>query len=102
MPPQNTAALYRAAARIPGVKEIPDAVDVAGRHGIAITREDASSATRDEWIFDKRSLAFLGARGFITHDKQKGITSDTLTGSTAVLQRAVVDHHGEESAGADS
>ncbi|WP_326790352.1 CU044_5270 family protein [Streptomyces sp. NBC_00151] len=102
MPPRNTAALYKAAARIPGVKEIPDAVDVAGRHGIAITREDASSATRDEWIFDKRSLAFLGARGFITHDKQKGITTDTLMGSTAVLQRAVVDRHGEESAGADS
>ncbi|MEY2241911.1 CU044_5270 family protein [Streptomyces sp. BF23-18] len=102
MPPRNTAALYKAAARIPGVKEIPDAVDVAGRHGIAITREDASSATRDEWIFDKRSLAFLGARGFITHDKQKGITSDTLMGSTAVLRRAVVDRHGEESAGADS
>ncbi|MFF3418788.1 CU044_5270 family protein [Streptomyces sp. NPDC002698] len=102
MPPRNTAALYKAAARIPGVKEIPDAVDVAGRHGIAITREDASSATRDEWIFDKRSLAFLGARGFITHDQQKGITSDTLMGSTAVLRRAVVDRHGEESAGTDS
>lgn len=102
MPPRNTAALYKAAARIPGVKEIPDAVDVAGRHGIAITREDASSATRDEWIFDKRSLAFLGARGFITHDKQKGITSDTLMGSTAVLQRAVVDRHGEKAARTDS
>jgi hypothetical protein len=102
MPPRNTAALYKAAARIPGVEQIPDAVDVAGRHGIAITREDASSATRDEWIFDKRSLAFLGARGFITHDQQKGITTDTLMGSTAVLRRAVVDRHGEESAGADS
>ncbi|MEV6018951.1 MULTISPECIES: CU044_5270 family protein [unclassified Streptomyces] len=102
MPPRNTAALYKAAARIPGVKEIPDAVDVAGRHGIGITREDASSATRDEWIFDKHSLAFLGARGFITHDKQKGITSDTLTGSIAVLRRAVVDRHGERAAGADS
>ncbi|MFI0960627.1 CU044_5270 family protein [Streptomyces sp. NPDC021080] len=102
MPPENTAALYKAAAKIPGVKEIPDAVDVAGRHGIAITREDASSATRDEWIFDKRSLAFLGARGFITHDKQKGITSDTLMGSTAVLQRAVVDRHGEKAVEADS
>ncbi|MET8100570.1 CU044_5270 family protein [Streptomyces sp. NPDC005236] len=102
MPPRNTAALYKAAAKIPGVKEIPDAVDVASRHGIAITREDATSATRDEWIFDKSSLAFLGARGFITHDKQKGITSDTLMGSTAVLRRAVVDRHGEKSAGADS
>ncbi|WP_037619661.1 CU044_5270 family protein [Streptomyces aureus] len=102
MPPRNTAALYKAAARIPGVEQIPDAVDVAGRHGIGITREDASSATRDEWIFDKHSLAFLGARGFITHDERKGITSDTLTGSTAVLRRAVVDRHDEKPGGADS
>ncbi|MFD5819438.1 CU044_5270 family protein [Streptomyces sp. NPDC127038] len=98
MPPRNTAALYEAAARIPGVEEIPDAVDVAGRHGIGITREDPSSATRDEWIFDRHSLAFLGARGFITHDARKGITSDTLTGSTAVLRRSVVDRRGERAA----
>lgn len=101
MPPENTAALYKAAARIPGVRELPDAVDAAGRHGIAITREDARSATRDEWIFDKKSLAFLGARNYITHDKTKGITSDTLFGSTAVLQHAVVDRRGEEPAKSD-
>ncbi|MCT9075109.1 CU044_5270 family protein [Streptomyces fulvoviolaceus] len=101
MPPENTAALYKAAARIPGVRELPDAVDAAGRHGIAITREDARSATRDEWIFDKKTLAFLGARNYITHDETKGITSDTLFGSTAVLRHAVVDRHGEEPAKSD-
>ncbi|MGW7046352.1 CU044_5270 family protein [Streptomyces avermitilis] len=102
MPPENAAALYKAAAKIPGVTEIPDAVDAAGRHGIAITREDASSATRDEWIFDKNSLAYLGGRSYITHDKVKGITSDTLFGIDAVMQREVVDLHGKAPAGTSS
>ncbi|MFC3576965.1 CU044_5270 family protein [Streptomyces yaanensis] len=95
MPPANAAAFYKAAGKIPCVTEIPDAVDAAGRHGIAITRRDAASATRDEWIFDKKSLAFLGSRSYITKDKAKGITSDTLYGSDAILQRTVVDEHGK-------
>ena len=102
MPPANAAALYRAAARIPGVTQISDAVDTAGRHGIAITREDARSATRNEWIFDRDTLAFLGSRSYITHDPTKGITSDTLYGSTAIMRRAVVDRRGEEPARAKS
>ncbi|WP_406494249.1 CU044_5270 family protein [Streptomyces sp. NBC_01604] len=95
MPPANAAAFYKAAAKIPGVKEIPDAVDAAGRHGIAVTREDASSATRDEWIFDKDTLAFLGSRSYITKDEVKGISSDTLLGTSAIMKRAVVDQHGK-------
>ncbi|MHA5050714.1 CU044_5270 family protein [Streptomyces sp. SD15] len=98
MPPANASAFYKAAAKIPGVKEIPDAVDAAGRHGIAITREDASSATRYEWIFDKGTLAFLGSRSYITKDEVKGITSDTLFGTSAIMERTVVDQHGKEPA----
>ncbi|MGP4052045.1 CU044_5270 family protein [Streptomyces sp. 2A115] len=95
MPSANASAFYKAAAKIPGVQEIPDAVDAAGRHGIAVTREDASSATRDEWIFDRDSLAFLGSRSYITKDEGKGITSDTLFGTSAVMERTVVDQHGK-------
>ncbi|MFC9926935.1 CU044_5270 family protein [Streptomyces sp. NPDC127190] len=94
MPPANASALYKAVERIPGVTVIPDAVDAAGRHGIGVTREDAS-ATRDEWIFDKATLAYLGSRSYITHDKAKGITTDTLYGTDAVMKRAVVDQHGK-------
>jgi hypothetical protein len=102
MPSANASALYKAAAKIPGVKEIPDAVDAAGRHGIAITREDASSATRDEWIFDKDTLAFLGSRSYITKDEVKGITSDTLSGTSAIMERTVVDQRGKAPARTDS
>jgi hypothetical protein len=95
MPSANASAFYKAAAKIPGVKEIPDAVDAAGRHGIAITREDASSATRNEWIFDKDTLAFLGSRSYITKDEAKGIASDTLLGTGAIMKRTVVDQYGK-------
>ncbi|MGX1885499.1 CU044_5270 family protein [Streptomyces sp. NPDC055287] len=98
MPPANASALYKAAGKIPGVTEIPDAVDAAGRHGIGITREDDASATRDEWIFDKRSLAYLGSRSYMTKDKKRGGRADTLYGIEAIMQRAVVDQHGMEPA----
>ncbi|WP_409470804.1 CU044_5270 family protein [Streptomyces sp. HC307] len=102
MPPANASAFYKAAAKIPGVQEIPDAVDAAGRHGIAITREDASSATRYEWIFDKDTLAFLGSRAYITHDEAKRLTSDTLFRTSAIMKRTVVDQHGKAPAKTDS
>jgi hypothetical protein len=94
MPPANAAAFYRAAAKLPGVREIPDAVDAAGRHGIAITLDDTGFATRDEWIFDKETLALLGSRFYIT-DPDRGITTEVLAGTSAVMKTAVVDRKGE-------
>ncbi|MFF4487534.1 CU044_5270 family protein [Streptomyces sp. NPDC001544] len=95
MPAANNAALYKAAARIPGVVVIPDAVDAAGRHGIGITREDPRSRIRDVWIFDKHDLTYLGARSYITKDKKKEPRPTTLLGVSAVMERAVVDHRGD-------
>ncbi|MFF0079942.1 CU044_5270 family protein [Streptomyces canus] len=94
MPPANAAAFYKAAAKLPGVREIPDAVDAAGRHGIAITLDDTGFATRDEWIFDKETLALLGSRFYIT-DPDRGITTETLAGTSAVSETAVVGAKGE-------
>ncbi|MET9786677.1 CU044_5270 family protein [Streptomyces canus] len=94
MPPANAAAFYKAAAKLPGVREIPDAVDAAGRHGIAITLDDTGFATRYEWIFDKETLALLGARFYIT-DPDRGITTETLAGTSAVMETAVVGGKGE-------
>ncbi|MFD8417993.1 CU044_5270 family protein [Streptomyces sp. NPDC059466] len=61
-PPALNAALYKAAARIPGVVTVDDAVDAAGRHGVAVARLDETSGERTEWIFDRKTLAFLGER----------------------------------------
>lgn len=90
MPPATEAALYKAAAKIPGVEERPDGVDAVGRHGLVITREDRRIDQRTEWIFDKTTLSFLGQRQYLTKTSEKG-KKGTLVWADAILERAVVD-----------
>ncbi|MGW7080497.1 CU044_5270 family protein [Streptomyces sp. NPDC054866] len=102
MPPENAAAFYKAAAKLPGVVVVPDAVDAAGRHGIGITIEESAFATRGEWIFDKKTFTYLGSRGYMTKNHKPGGkpgkagNPEVLYGSSAVLERAVVDQRGME------
>lgn len=94
IPPKVSAALYRAAAAIPGILVVQDAVDAADRHGVAIVRYDAyNPGVREELIFDKDTLRYLGSRSVATkatHGMEAGQVLDT----TAVLQTAVVDKPG--------
>ncbi len=57
--PELDAALYRAAARIPGVSVVTDAKDYTGRSGIGLSFEERDGRT--VWVFDKKSLDFLGS-----------------------------------------
>ncbi|MFB8088448.1 CU044_5270 family protein [Streptomyces sp. NPDC055992] len=90
MPPRTAAALYKAAARIPGVSVDPDAVDAAGRHGIGVARDNTSAGWRTAWVFDAKSLEYLGERSYLIRDSSMG-RKGTVTGRSAVLERAVVD-----------
>jgi hypothetical protein len=92
VPADLAAALYKAAARIPGVTLVDDAVDALGRHGVAIARTD--SGLRAEWIFDRHSLQFLGERSVTTEQTEFG-PAGTITGSTAIVVRAIVDRPGQ-------
>jgi hypothetical protein len=92
VPPQLAQALYRAAARIPGVTTIDDAVDARGRHGLAIAR--TGGGEQDEWIFDHNTLQFLGERQVATESGMFG-PAGTLIGTTAVVGRGVVNHPGD-------
>ncbi|MET9496207.1 CU044_5270 family protein [Streptomyces sp. NPDC006552] len=94
MPPRTGAALYRAAARIPGVEQAPAAHDALGRHGVGISRADTTFGTRTEWVFDKEDLTFLGSRSYLMRDTRYG-KAGTLMSSTAVLGHAVVDKAGQ-------
>ncbi|MGW1596694.1 CU044_5270 family protein [Streptomyces sp. NPDC002343] len=90
MPPQTAAALYKAAARIPGVSVDSDAVDAAGRHGIGVARDDERAGWRTAWVFDAKTLEYLGERTYLTRDTSLG-KKGTVTNKSAVLERAVVD-----------
>ncbi|MDQ0933651.1 CU044_5270 family protein [Streptomyces turgidiscabies] len=57
--PELDAALYRAAAKIPGVTVVNDAKDYTGRSGIGLSFKERDGRT--VWVFDKKSLAFLGS-----------------------------------------
>lgn len=79
--PKLNAALFRAAARIPGVVVLNAAVDPAGRPGIGIART-GSSGGRTEWLFST-DYTYLGEREVSPGGKE--------TYLTVHLRTAVVD-----------
>ncbi|WP_405440410.1 CU044_5270 family protein [Streptomyces avidinii] len=101
-PAELTTALYRAAAKIPGVVMVDDAVDAAGRSGIAVARLDEHSGQREEWIFDRQTLAFLGERSVQVQGEsgeQGLIKPGTVVFTSAVTTRTIVDRIKEIPAG---
>ncbi|MER5351623.1 CU044_5270 family protein [Kitasatospora sp. NPDC002551] len=92
VPPQVGSALYRAAARIPGVVAVDDAVDATGRRGVAVAR--VNDGRRFEWIFDRATLRLLGTRTVLLQDGPWGRTGEDVA-STAVLAQGIVGAPGE-------
>ncbi|WP_060900730.1 CU044_5270 family protein [Streptomyces mirabilis] len=89
-PAKLNAALYRAAAKIPGVVVVDHAQDAAGREGIALAHVDQQGGDRTEWIFDRKTYAYLGSRG-VQIKQVDDVKPGTILECTAVLERAVVD-----------
>jgi hypothetical protein len=85
-PPKVSAALYRAAALIPGVTIVPSAADAIGWHAIAVAM--INTRVQYEWIFSKRTFLYLGERDV-------NVSDGSVNGVTAVLQRAFVNHVGQ-------
>ncbi|MFF3940681.1 CU044_5270 family protein [Streptomyces phaeofaciens] len=94
LPPKQSAALYRAVARIPSVTAVKSSVDAAGRRGVALTHRQTGSPVREEWVFDPTSHRFLGTRSVYVED-EGGIRKGTVGSTTAILSRAVVDKAGQ-------
>ncbi|MFI6447072.1 CU044_5270 family protein [Kitasatospora sp. NPDC050543] len=91
-----TSALYKAAAKIPGVVTVDDAVDAAGRHGVAVARLDETSGQRTEWIFDNKTLTFLGKRTVQVNPvpgatEANLIKPGTVVHTTAITTRTIVN-----------
>jgi hypothetical protein len=108
VPPNVARALYQAAARIPGIEVVDRVEDALGRPGIAIARTHAG--LREELIFDRDTLQFLGERSVLTAAAEApvpvgGSAADPpsqvglVLASTAIVTRAVVDAAGEAPAG---
>ncbi|MET9703782.1 CU044_5270 family protein [Streptomyces griseus] len=94
-PPEVTATLYRAAARIPGVVVVPSSVDAAGRRGVAVAR--AHDGERTEWIFDRETSRLLGERTVLLEDSAWG-RAGTAVDATAIIAGGFTDEPGERPA----
>ncbi|MER5311530.1 CU044_5270 family protein [Streptomyces sp. NPDC002773] len=91
-PPATTAALYRAAALIPGVDIAPDAVDAAGRRGVAVAR--VHDGERKEWIFDASTNRLLGERTVLLKDNAWGKAGAVVT-SVALVSSGIATEAGQ-------
>lgn len=91
-PPAVTAALYKAAAMIPGVHVIDDVVDVTGKHEVAVALNNPIAT--NEWLFDKSSLEYVGEQTISLKAGPLGPVG-TIVGTQIMVERAIVDRAGE-------
>ncbi|TNY35710.1 CU044_5270 family protein [Thermomonospora catenispora] len=66
VPPAALSAMFKAAARIPGVTVTDRALDFGGRKGIAVGQ--TWQGVRHELIFDASTYRLLGERQVVDHD----------------------------------
>ncbi|MGI5160046.1 CU044_5270 family protein [Microbispora sp. CA-102843] len=89
VPAPQRAALFKAAATIPGVTVTENTEDAAGRTGIGVGR--VSGGVREEIIFDPSTYELLGERGIVVDEKEAKAPAGSLVASTAQLEVTVDD-----------
>ncbi|MGP4110227.1 CU044_5270 family protein [Streptomyces sp. 4N509B] len=94
MPAAQTAAMFEAAALVPGVELVEDTTDSEGRDAIALARDLPAWNERGELLFDAESYLSMGSRSFYLQDEGEFEAGDLISEST-VLEWAVTDELGE-------
>lgn len=88
VPADLRAAMYKAAAMIPGVTFVSDQATLQGRTGVAIGRVEDAWGTRVDIIIDPDTGAFIGDREVLLRD-QDGIPAGTAVKWTTVTSSVV-------------
>jgi hypothetical protein len=91
VPPASLAAVFEAAATIPGTTVLKNQVDSAGRHGTAVSLTDRG--IRHDLIFDASSYRLLGERDVAVGAQP--FPANAVIGFTAQLRIAIVDRPGQ-------
>lgn len=94
VPAEYRAAMYKAAALIPGVYITDEQATLDGTMGTAIGRDESNNAFRQEIIIDPATGQFIGERlvaleGFGVTDVDPGLPAGTVVGWTAVTTEIV-------------
>jgi hypothetical protein len=91
IPARVRAALYRVAARIPGIQALGLTHDALGRPALAIALNDTLYGERDELLFDPRTASLLGENSVVVKPGPKyHVKPGTVrTGSTYITSGIV-------------
>jgi hypothetical protein len=89
MPAAQRAALFKAAATIPGVKVTGGMTDAAGRRGIGVGL--VRFGVREDLVFDAKTFDLLGERGTVVDAKKARAPVGSVVAATARLQVSVED-----------
>jgi hypothetical protein len=87
--PDQRAALYQVAARLPGVELVGSVTDSAGRSGIGVAL--SNHGIRSMLIFDPGTSALLAEEYVALPGNSYGYAAGTRTGYSTYLEQAVVD-----------
>ena len=88
VPADLRAAMYKAAAMIPGVTFISDQATLDGRTGVAIGRVEDAWGTRVDIIIDPDTGTFIGDREVLLRDRD-GVPAGTAVRWTSVTSSVV-------------
>jgi hypothetical protein len=88
--PEQRAALYAVAARIPGVELEGPTVDPAGRRGVAVAMDDQARDTRQTLVFDPATSRLLAEQEIALPGAHE-FPAGTRIESAVYLETAVVD-----------
>lgn len=89
--PEQRAALYEVAARIPGVELIGAVKDPAGRAGLAVAMRSEADGIRHTLVFDPATSVLLAEEQVALGDNSWDYPEGTVIGYATYLTTAVVD-----------
>ena len=93
VPAPVRAALYRVAARIPGIRALGLTHDGLGRPALAIALNDTLYGERDELLFDPRTAGLLGETSVVVkpgpryHVKPGTVRTGSTYITSGIVQR---------------
>src|SRR5690606_31969531 len=83
VPADLRAALFRAAAKIPGMEVVDDAANLDGKRGVAVSLGGATG-NRVDLIFDPETGEVIGEREVNTEGEVDNLPKDAVIASSAV------------------
>jgi hypothetical protein len=98
--PEQRAALYEVAARIPGVELLGETQDRAGRTGLAVAIRNPADGVRQTLIFDPETAALLGEEEVALPGNGFGYPAGKAVGFATYFGWSVVESLQERPAGA--